>query len=119
MLPPNGGNYAASGPMRTRTPITDNPQNGAVFPVSRAQMKRPPGWCARAALDWGFSRWGSSVAVGALAVRHGVETFALLLLGYAQSDRQIDDLVRDQRDDAAPEDGDADTPSLRDHVIRD
>src|SRR5664279_2647471 len=47
-----------------------------------------------------------SAVVSRLAVRRDVEPFALVLLGDAQADRHVDDLVGDQRDDAGPDDGD-------------
>jgi hypothetical protein len=42
----------------------------------------------------------ASAVVGALAVRHGVEAFTLLLFVHTQADREIDQLERDRRDDA-------------------
>ena len=48
-------------------------------------------------------RRSRSVVVGALAVVGDVEAFALLVLGDAQADDQVDDLVEDRRADAGPD----------------
>src|SRR5262245_51606662 len=56
-------------------------------------------------------------AIRRLAVRADVEAFALFLFGDAQTDDQVDDLVRDEGDDGRPYDRHADglrlDPQLR------
>src|SRR5262245_9953740 len=77
---------------------------------SRAKKERAPGGALEehAAAGTNFL-----CAVRRLAVRGHVEPLALLILGYAQADRQVDHLVRDRRDDAGPQDRDADRLRLR------
>ena len=66
----------------------------ATSPMKRAARRRPTVRCEPA---------GGLLAVRGLAVRGDVQAFALLFFGDAQADRQVDDLVGDERDHAGPD----------------
>src|SRR4029079_3982362 len=79
---------------------------------SRAKKERAPGGALNEPSCCGV-RLGKSGAVRGLAVRGDVQALALLILADAQADRHVDQLVRNQRDDSRPQDGDADRLRLR------
>src|SRR5688572_32515951 len=66
----------------------------------------------RRAPFFGPGRRVTSAVVSALAVRHGVEALALLLLVHAQSDGEVHHLEGHEGDHARPDQRDAHAPEL-------